>query len=319
MKGQIKMKKSKNFKIIFVLLLLLISLSGCTKTLKDSKTKKPVTNPSNSQSLTENVLCQPTDKKALELYANYKVDISKLPKCENFKINSGGYEGLWTSIFVKPLAYVIIFIGKNIKSYGLGLIITSILIRLIAYPITKKAAIQSELIKKAKPDIDRIETKYKGSNDQDAMMKKSQETMMIYKKYGINPLSGCIFAFLQLPLFIAFLEAINRVPAIFESSFLGFQLGTNPSVGLSKGNYFYLILIIIVAVTTYYSFKANSKDAPSGQLKQTNMMMNIFLVMITVMSIFMNSGLGIYWITTNLFTIIQNIIVKRSKIINEKV
>lgn len=314
------MKRNKRNKFIIIILLLLLTVTGCTKVLKDPETKKAITNPVTKQNLTENVLCKPTDKKSLKLYEDYKVDISKLPECEDFKVTSGGYEGLWTSIFVKPLAYLIILIGKNVKSYGLGLIITSILIRLIAYPITKKTAIQSELIKKAKPELDRIEAKYKDAKDQDAMMKKSQETMLVYKKYGVNPLAGCLFAFLQLPLFIAFLEAINRVPAIFESNFLGFQLGTNPSVGLSNGKFIYLILIILVGITTYFSFKMNSKDSPQGtQLQQTNMMMNVFLVMITVMSIFMNSGLGIYWITTNLFTIVQNIIVKRSKVLNEKI
>ena len=127
-----------------------------------------------------------------------------MPTCQNFQINSGGYEGLWDSIFVKPLAWVIIQIGNFVKSYGLSLIITSLLIRLIAFPITKKTAIQSELISKAKPELDKLEKKYKDKTDQASLMKKSQEMTMIYKKYNINPVAGCLYAFLQIPLFIAF-------------------------------------------------------------------------------------------------------------------
>jgi membrane protein insertase Oxa1/YidC/SpoIIIJ len=74
------------------------------------------------------------------------------------------------------------------------------------------------------------------------MMMKSQETMAIYKKYKINPLMGCLMAFIQLPLFFAFLEAINRVPAIFEEKLFGLQLGTNPVVGIGNGNYIYIVL-----------------------------------------------------------------------------
>jgi len=310
--------KNKKFKLILIMIMLLF-LTGCTKVLEDPETKKAVTNPVTGQSLTQNILCQPTDEDAVKLYDEYKeiVDIEKLPACSNFKITSGGYEGLWNSIFVKPLAWLIIQIGNLVKSYGLSLIITSLLIRLIAFPITKKTAVQSELIAKAKPELDRLEKKYEGKNDQASMMKKSQEMTMIYKKYNINPVAVCLYAFLQIPLFIAFLEAINRVPAIFEENFIGFQLGTTPIVGMQNGNFLYLIIIAIVAVTTYFSFKLNSTSADVNN--QSGSMNKIMVMVITVMSLFMTSALGIYWITTNLFTVGQNLLVKRSKKLDGKV
>ncbi len=303
----------KNKFKIFLLIFLVILTAGCTKSLKDSETKKVVINPITGQSLTKNILCQPTDKDTIEIYNKYKdiVDISKLPTCAKFNVTTGGYEGLWDSIFVKPLAWVIIQIGNLVKSYGLSLIITSLLIRLVAYPITKKTAIQSELINKAKPELDRLEAKYKDKTDQASMMKKSQEMTMIYKKYNINPIAGCLYAFLQIPLFIAFLEAINRLPALFEEKFIGFQLGTTPLTGMEKGNFIYLIIVLIVGITTYFSFKFNSTSANS--VGQANTMNRVMVITIVVMSLFMSSALGIYWATTNLFTIFQNLLVKRSK------
>ena len=74
--------------------------------------------------------------------------------------------------------------------------------------------------------------------------------MMVYKKYEINPVSGCLLAFLQLPLFFAFLEAINRVPAIFEGSFLTMNLGMTPATGIAQHKYIYIILIILIIATT---------------------------------------------------------------------
>lgn len=314
------MKKSNKSKVkILILAVLVIFLTGCTKVLEDPETKKAVTNPITGQNLTQNILCKPTDKDSIKLYEEYKeiVDIEKLPACKNFKITSGGYEGLWNSFFVKPLAWLIIQIGNFIKSYGLSLIITSILIRLLAVPITKKTAMQSELIAKAKPELDRLEEKYKGKDDQASMMKKSQEMTMIYKKYNINPVAGCLYAFLQIPLFIAFLEAINRVPAIFEENFIGFQLGTTPMVGLKNGNFLYLIIIVVVGITTYFSFKLNSTSTDTNG--QSKVMNRVMVITITAMSLFMSSALGIYWITTNMFTVGQNLLVKRSKKLNGKV
>lgn len=309
------MKIKKNRNILLVVLLLLL-LTGCTKSLTSGK--EVVTNPATGQSLTQNILCKPKDSKTIEIYKKHseKVNLEKLPDCEKFKINSGGYEGLWTSIFVKPLAWLILKIGKAVKNYGLSLIIVSLAIRLIAYPITRKTAMQSELLKNAKPELDRLEKKYENKTDQESLIKKNQEMMMIYKKYNFNPVSGCIFSLIQLPLFIAFLEAINRVPAIFEEKFLLFQMGTTPKTAILNGNWFYLIIVAIVAITTYFSFKYNS--ATVNDAKQAKSMSRAMVIMITFMSLFMTSALGIYWITTNVFTIVQNLLVKRG-IKNEKI
>ncbi len=249
-------------------------------------------------------------KKTEEVIETKEVD------CEEFKVTSGKYEGLWTSIFVKPLAWVILFFGKLTSSFGLGLIITSILIRLIAYPLTKKSTVQAENMKKIQPELQRIEKKYanKDQKDREVMMMKSQEMMTLYKKNNVSPMAGCLPALLQLPLFIAFLDAINRVPAIFEENFLGLHLGTTPKIGITNGNWLYIILTILVAVTTFFALAKSQNNAATddNMAKQTKTMMNAFTIMIIVMSVFMSSALNIYWIVSNGFTLLQNYIVKRS-------
>ena len=302
----------KNKKKLIILAVLVLLLTGCTKTLK-TEDKKVVKNPETGQSLTENILCRPTNKETIKAYEENGVDLAAIPKCSEFNVTSVGYDGLWTSLFVKPLAFVILFINRYVKSAGLALIITSLALRLVLYPITRKTAMQSELIKKAQPELDRLEKKYANKTDSDSMMKKSQEMTMIYKKYNINPISGCLYSFIQLPLFIGFLEAINRVPALFEENFLTLQLGTTPSVGIfTNGNWLYIILVLLVGATTYFSFNLNKTTSTSSNDPMANMT-NIMTGMITVMGIFMPTALCIYWITTNLFTIIQNLLVKRSK------
>ena len=310
-----KQKQKNKIKLIIVLVLLLIT-TGCTTTLTD-KNKKPVRNEVTGQNLTKNIICQPTTKETIKLYKENGVKVDKLPKCENFKITSGKYEGLWTSLFVKPLAFVLIFIGKNVGNYAVSLIILTLIIRLLAYPVTKKTALQSELIKKAQPELDRLKNKYKNKTDQESMMKQQQEMMMIYKKHNINPLSGCLFSFLQLPLFIAFFEAVQRTPAIFEDKFLTLQLGTTPSVGIFTSHWLaYAIIILLIGGSTYYSLRMNSTANMTDPTMK--MMPTMMTVMLVLTGIFMPSGLGTYWVTSNIFTIVQNIIVKRSKEVNGK-
>lgn len=310
----------KNKKIIIILLLFIcISMTGCTKLLKDDK-NKAVTNPETGQSLASNILCKPKAKKTLELYKKYDINVDKLQTCSEFKVTSGGYEGIWTTIFVKPLAWVIIKLGLLTKNYGFAIILITLLIRIIMIPVTKKTAMQSENMQKAKPELDRLENKYKNKTDQESMMQKSQEMLMIYKKYDINPMSGCLFSLIQIPLFFAFYEAMNRLPAIFEEVFGPFQLGTSPLVAIKSGHYYYLIFVIAVIVVTYLSFKLNSGAAMSGdQAKQMKTMTNVMVIFISIMSFTISTGIALYWIVNSGFTVLQNLYVKRSKLNARKV
>ena len=301
------MKKRK----IALMLLCLSLLTGCTKMLKDED-NQVVKNEITGQTITENVICRPTDKTSLEIYEEYEIDIEKLPKCENFNPLKN-YEGLWTSIFVKPLAWVIIELGLIVKNYGLALILACLLIRLALYPLTQKTAMQSELNKKAQPELAKIEKKYENKTTAEDQNKKAQEMMMVYQKYKINPVSGCLLSFVQLPLLFAFYEAINRTPAIFEDTFLGFELGKTPWVALQNGEYIYLLLVVLIFLATLVSFRKTLKDQTSQGM---NMKTTIYfmLALITYSSFTIASGVGIYWITSNIITIAQNLIVERKKV-----
>lgn len=303
------MKKNNKLKIIIVLLLAIIT-TGCTTTLVDED-KKPVTNETTGQNLTENIICQPTDKENRKLYKENGVKIEKLPACDEFTPTSGKYEGLWTSIFVKPLAFVLLWLGSIVGNYAVSLIIITIVIRLITLPLTQKTALQSENMKKAQPEIEKITKKYKDKQDQESMMRQSQELMMVYKKYNISPMAGCLFAMIQLPLLIAFFEAVQRTPAIFEDSFLGMQLGTTPVVGATTSTFIgYIILMLLIAGTTFYTFRMNLSNANlDPSMKMMPIMMSVIII---ITALFMPSALGIYWVISNILTIIQNIVVKRS-------
>ena len=303
--------KKNNIKKFFIIFLLVITLSGCNTVLKD-KDNKPVRNNETGQNITENILCRPTDKKLIKIYEENGKDLKELSDCNKMKAFDK-YEGIWTTVFVKPLAFLIIKLGNVVKSQGLSIIIITIIIRLLLFPITKKTAMQSETIKQAQPELERLEKKYANKTDNASLEKKQMEMLAIYKKYNINPLSGCIFAFIQLPLLFAFLEAINRVPAIFEETFLHFQMGTTPWIALSHGKWYYLILVVLIIGTTFLSFKMNQSSSINEEMEKQNKMMMIFMtIFIGFTSFTLPSAIAIYWITSSLFTIGQNFITDKS-------
>lgn len=300
-------------KKVLVLLLAVLMLCGCTKrfTVEDKENKT-------SKSYVSNIICKPETEELKKEYSNNKdkliIEYDKLPACKDLKVTSGGYEGLWTSFFVKPLAWIIVKVGVLVKNNGLAIMIVGFLLRALLYPLSKKSTNMSENMNKAQKELNNLERKYKGKDDQEAMMAKSREMMAIYKKYDINPLSSCLFAFLQLPIFFAFLEAVYRVPAFFENDFLVFNLGTTPIEGLKAGNYWYIVLVLLIAGCTYYSFKnMNTTAGDAAQAKQMKTMSNVFVVVIIFTSFSLPTSIALYWIVSNGFTVIQNLILKYKK------
>lgn len=296
------MKQTK--KVVIILVMILMLTTGCTKSFKDEDSNKVYT---------ENILCKPKDEKSLEAYQkNENIKLDKLPNCEDLKVTSGGYEGLWTNIFVKPLAWVIVKFGLLVKNYGVSIILLGILLRLLVLPLSKQTLDMSENMKKANPELQRLEKKYANRNDQESLLKKNQEMLMIYKKYNIKPFSGCLVSLIQLPLFFAFLEAIQRIPAIMEEKLLWFDLGTTPWAAITTGKYYYIVIVVLIALSTYFSFKnMNTTSLNDEQAAQTKFMTKMMVVFITVMSFSLNVGIGLYWFATNAFAILQNYILKK--------
>ena len=310
----------KKTKILIIAAILLLS-TGCTKTLKDGK--NAVTYEETGQTLTANILCKPSDENLLNKYEEYDdkltVNLEDLPSCKSFTPNKIEYKSLWESLFVKPLAWIILKLGYLIKDMGISVMLVGLLMRLIMLPIQIKNVNQTENMKKVQPELEKIEKKYANKTDNESLMAKSQETMLLYKKYQINPISGCIMAFIQLPLFFAFLEAINRVPAIFEGKFLNtsMYLGMTPATGIAQGHYIYIILIILIILTTFLSFRNSmSGQSQNSEMAQQMKMMSIFMIlMVSFASLSLPTAIALYWIVTNGFAVIQNAIIKK---INEK-
>ena len=310
------MKKIK----IGILALLVFSLTACGNSnyiMNEDGT--PVEFEKTGQILQKDILCRPEDEELDALYQEYgdqtKINYDDLPKCSDFSLSSNESDGIWEGIFVKPLAFLIMKLGYLIHSFGLAVILIGLAIRLILMPISRKTMRQSSNMKKAQPEIARIEKKYAGKNDNESMLAKSQEMMMVYKKYNISPFGSCLLAFIQLPLFFAFLQAINRTPAIFEDTFLGLTLGQTPMKGLFEYHQWaYIIIIGLIILTTYLSFKNSMSTTQTGNADMERQMQFIFkfmIIMISVASLYLSTAIALYWIATNGFVVLQNFVFKK--------
>ena len=309
-------KQNKILALILLGMIFLTSGCGSDNYLKDENGNILV-NEVTGQSVQKNILCQP--EKDSELYKIYEshadqmeTPVNELPTCEEFNLTSNKYDGLWQAILVRPLAFIILQVGFLFNNFGISVMVVGLLIRLVLMPLSIKSMRQSTNLQKAQPEIARIEKKYAGRTDSDSMMAKSQETMLVYQKYKINPVSGCLVALIQIPLFFAFLAAINEVPAIFEGELFGMHLGMTPWKGLAEGQYVYIVLIFLIVATTYLSFRNTMKNNQNNEMmKQMNFMVMFMIISISIASFSLPTAIAFYWIIINGFSVVQNYVIKK--------
>ena len=305
------MFNNKKIKLLGFLVLCLFLLTACVRPLKDDK--KIITNPVTKQQLTENIVCQPEDKESIKVYNKYKskVDISKLPKCSEYMIFKGKYNGLWDSFFIKPLVVLLVQIGRLIKSYGLSIIIVTLILKLVTLPITISQIKQNKIMKEIQPELAKLEEKYAGKTDHASIMNKTREQAAIYKKYNLNPLSTIASGVLTAVIFIAFYESIMRTPVIFENVFIGFQLGTSPLTAFNSGKYIYLILVILNVLITYLTLKITQLNTNKDSMQSMNTLFIVMPVIIGFMALVSPAALNIYWIVQSGFAFVQSYIINK--------
>jgi YidC/Oxa1 family membrane protein insertase len=193
-------------------------------------------------------------------------------------------------------------------SYGLTIILVTIIIRLVLFPLNYKQIKSQVKMSEIQPEIKQLQAKYK--NDP---QKQQQEMQKLYKENGVNPLGGCLPLLLQWPILIALYYVFNNLgtnePEIANATFLGLKL-----MGIAAlNNPVTWILPLLSGALTYYSTTImTSKNADPAQLKQTATMSIGMSIMITFMSFKFSTALVLYWVTNSVVQIAQTILMKKT-------
>ncbi len=200
---------------------------------------------------------------------------------------------------------------KNFSYYAMAIIITTVLFKLMLLPLSLHQAKSSKKMAELQPLIKEVQTKYK--SDPQTQTAKMQE---IYKEHNYNPAAGCLPLIIQLPIILAFF-AVFREPAKYAFTEPGFYEAMNKTFlwipNLEIADALLWGLPLLAAVTTYIQSITMVMPSADPQAQQTQKMMNYFMpVMIFMAAKGFPAGLGLYWVIGNIFTIVQQMISKRS-------
>ena len=220
--------------------------------------------------------------------------------------------GIFDFILTIPLAKLIIFISQFVGNIGWGVICVTILVNIILLPVMIKSTVSSQKMQMIQSDVEKIQRKYAGRKDQASQMRQSAELQALYKKNDIS-LLGSFAMLLTLPIMIAMWQSVQRIKLLYETTFIGLNLGVTPLSQIFSGHYQYVVVIIIVGVSQFLAMeinnimlKRNPRYRPS---KQQNSMRTMNYVM-TAMIIWFSLSMSLYWITTSVITIARTVYIQ---------
>jgi YidC/Oxa1 family membrane protein insertase len=226
--------------------------------------------------------------------------VSMLSGCGNREPITENSQGIWDHYFVYPMSKFLITLGHFFnENYGLAIITLTLIVRFCLLPLMLKQFKTTLAMQTLRPEIQRLQEKYKGA-DLQGQQQMQQEMMQLYQKHGINPMNGCLPALLQMPIFMALYYAISRTQEIKLHSFLWVQLGHQDP---------YFILPILAGLTTLVSIKL-SPSITAEKPPQMMMMSYIMPVLIFIGASSVPSALSLYWVIGGCFSIIQSMILR---------
>ncbi len=216
----------------------------------------------------------------------------------------------------KMLLAVMALLYRLVHNWGLSIIILSIFLNVILYPLTLKSFKSMQKMHELHPQMEKLKIQYK-----DNPQKLNKEVLELYKKYNINPLGGCLPLLLQMPIFIALYQALTKSIDLRSASFLWIKdLSMPDAVGIpftlpligNSINILPLAMVVLMVLQQKISTKVMGGAVTAEQKQQQQMMLVIMPVMFGFIFYSMPSGMVLYWVVNTILTIVEQSVIFKS-------
>jgi YidC/Oxa1 family membrane protein insertase len=217
----------------------------------------------------------------------------------------------WTDIIARPLLYFLRFINNYVNNYGISIIVLTILVKMLFWPLTRKSYLSMKEMQKLQPIMTKLREKHKGNREQ-----MNREMMALYKTYKVNPMGGCLPMIIQLPVFFALFRVLGSA---IELRHAPFMLWINDlsapdrlfsfsfSVPFMTPPWGVPVLTLLMGVSMFIQQKMTPTPGDPAQAK----LMMFLPVIFTFMFINFPSGLVLYWLVNNILSISQQYFIQK--------
>ena len=224
-------------------------------------------------------------------------------------------------IIAKPMNIILNFLHSITHNFGLAIILLTVIIKFLLYPTVKKSFISMDKMKKAQPELKRIQQLYK-----DDKIRLQQEIMKLYKKYNFNPMAGILPLFIQIPIFFSLYKVISVSIYMRQAPFFGYLKDLSEADPTTIFNLFGLLpfeigykiglLPCLMALTMYIQQKIIEKTQSNNteEMKAANSIVKYMPLLFLFLFAGFPSGLLLYWVSNNIITIFQQIYINKKYI-----
>ncbi len=237
---------------------------------------------------------QPGAAKQLDYFLFFGPKDIEILKAEGHKLDKTIDFGFF-EILSKPLLYVLIFFYGFLKNYGLAIILLTIIIKILFWPLTHKSYASMKAMQKLQPEMQKVRERFKSDKE-----RLNKELMGLYKKHRVNPMGGCLPMLVQIPVFFALYKVLLGSIALRHAPFAMWL------TDLSAKDPYY-ITPVLMGISMFVQQKLTPTTADPMQAK----IMTFLPVVFTFMFLNFPSGLVIYWLVNNLLTIVQQYYIHR--------
>ena len=206
------------------------------------------------------------------------------------------------------VVHVLNAIYSVVGNYGIAIIIVTILMRIIVFPLTLKQEKSMKKMRELQPELEKIKEKYK-----DDPQEYQRKTAELYRESGVNPLGGCLPLLIQMPIFVALYWAFsgNAIPA--DAKFLWFTL-KQPDRLFMIGKFAFNLLPILNVGVTYIQQKIMT-SATGGQENNQQMQTMMYMLPLMMLFIFYNmpSGVTLYYLVSGALSLVQQYFILKGR------
>lgn len=221
---------------------------------------------------------------------------------------------------MKPICMVLVAIlnatYKVIPNYGVSILILTLLVKMVLFPLTRKSQMSMVRMQQLQPLIGQLKEKFKGDKS-----KMGQEQMKLFKQHGVNPMSGCLPLFLQMPVFFALFRTLQSSFEMRHAPFVSWISDLSEPDRLFHLSFtlpvlgdWFNVLPILMGIASFAQMKLTPKTSTSDdpQAKMQQKMMQIFPLVFPVILYSFPSGLVLYWTASTLIGIGEQMLIRRS-------
>ncbi len=239
-------------------------------------------------------------------------------------------ENWFSAIFVWPLAQWINQMSP-VVGVGLAISIVTIVVNGVLALLTLKSTVAMQQMQLIQPELEKIQRKYEGRDDDTSKMRQASEMQALYKKYNINPAGSLLVTFIQFPVIMAMYMAVQRSYAVATGTFMGMDLQTKPLAGLQKAiggdvsGWMYLVLFVFMGICQFFSMmlpqwtarkKAEQEAAkhhkkPEKPSTQNKIMQYYMMGMILIFGLMWPAAMALYWAINSLVNIAKTYLVQK--------